>query len=316
MGAADFIRVPSWDHPDFLDSVEHRIDDAISSANSILNFVLGPVRGFVGAVLHPVIAFADLTIGWVYGVIHWAFDRVGDLASQVKNAVTFAVLEAKDYAASLVSSVVDIASGVGAAVRDLIAQAVHVVYRTVRSWVNDAIHYASAVADGARDLIARAIAAALELVTGWVHNAIAYTSRVADAVRDLIARATEATLHTVGDLLADVRGFAETVGAGAVKIAEGLIDTATRAGKAALDFVVEHVVKPIAGKLDAFIDQQWSWAVGLLHLVEDAGEWIVWVGRFAVPEAVAIWRWLSSEVGDDIGSLLSTGIAVAAPARP
>jgi phage-related protein len=136
MGAEDSIGVPTWTQPPSLSSIEDRIDSALSSANGILNFALGVVRGFVHAVLHPLFAFADLTIGWVYQVIHWVFDHISNLANQARNAVARLWQDTVSLISRSVGDVAGAVGGVTSFVTRTVETAINTLTGTVRGWVN------------------------------------------------------------------------------------------------------------------------------------------------------------------------------------
>ncbi len=298
MAADDAISVPAWTQPPTLTAIEDRIDSALSSANGILNFVLGPVRSFVHAVLHPIFAFADLTIGWVYQVVHWVFVHLQDLANDARRAVSVVWFDTGNLVTRVLGDLVGAAVGVLASARQLIDNAVNGLQRLVRGWVDDAIHYASAVADGARRLIDAAVSNLERLVRGWVDDAVHYTSRVADALRALIAQAADATLGAAQRLVADAVAVAHRLADDALAAARGLVAGVVNVAHQLVNDLWHNVVDPLVHRFESFLANEFRWAYTLLKLFEQSAEWIAWVGSHAVPEAVATYQVLR-----DLGEL-------------
>lgn len=311
MGAQDAISVPQWGHPFDLSSIETRIDSALSSANSILNFILSPVRSFVGAVLHPVIWFADVTVGWVYDVVHWVFDRVADLSNMARNAVRVAVDDAWDFAANWATDVRHWAENAIAGARALATTLAREASEAIVAARDFGVNFARTMKDEAVS-VARGLSAQVEALA---RSLIANVERVA---RDLAADATRTArslfddaVRIGGNAVAAANSAAQRLVGEAVSTARGFASEAARIAGDALDAVVRNLVKPIGDKLDGFVDGPWRWALGLLKVVEDAAEWIVWTGVNIVPELVDLFRWALDVATSDFDDLLGVGMELA-----
>lgn len=311
MAIPDAIPIVPWAHPDTLARIEDRIDSALSSSNGILNFLLAPVREFVGAVLHPVLWLADLTVGWVYDVGHWTFERGRDIAVGARNAVAGAIDLAWQFAGNFASDAISVARRELGDARSWAGGIVSDVYGWARREISDARDYAAGVARYGLDLAVAGINTARDA-------AFAFARGVEQRARDALARAFDEAMSGLDWLERHVEDVAGTLGMlvrrgieDAIGAARALAREAVDAGHAAIDNLMRHVIDPLTGELRNFIDLEWRWAMGLLHLIEDAAHWIQWVGSRIVPDAIELWQFARHVLTDDMDDLLGIGADLA-----
>lgn len=312
MGIDDLIRVPEqWPHPN-VSAVEDRIDSALSSANGILNFALGPVRGFVGAVLHPIISFADRTLDWIFGVIHWGYDHARDIAGDARRAIAAVI----DYIARETSNIAGQAFTAAVGMVSTLRREAFDAIDGLRRLVGSSVGAFSDVIQGIYD---KAMAAAQWFARLAANEAKDFARSLFNTVGQLVDQATaiarrlfDQAVDVARQLAGDVRSFAATAVEGAISFARGVLTQAIDAAKSLVDVLMRTVVAPLVGRFEDFVGQQWRWAIGLLHLIEDVGEWLLWVDRWLVHEAVATYRAIRDLADADLTELAGIGVSLGA----
>lgn len=286
------LRIPRNHYPmDRWGAIEDRIDSALSSANGILNTILSPVRSFVRDVLHPVINIADKALGFAYDLIHLLLEDAVNLAYDAGNVI----IGARDWAITVARSLVDTAQTVLTDALHNTANFLGAVIDTVRreagQLVDGAINFAKQVeadvASYARTIVANAqsfLSGVIDTVrrdaTNWFNDAKAIAAQGLSDVRQWAETGFGAVEHLVQHAYDDLRQWATT----AIKaLGDGLYDI--------YHFIRYDILDPLVGKVEDLIGAAGKDFAGLMHVLADAAEWLIFVTTHVIPEIKAAVEW-------------------------
>ena len=305
------ITIPQWaGWENWQQRAEDRINDAISSANPVLNFVLSPVRGFVDRVLHPLFGFGDFLWRWGIDVSHWVMDRISDAAWSTYFAIQGAI-----------SDVTDLAKFLTGLARGYAEQLFNDARNLATGLANDVRAFAAAGIRDVSDFANKVYWDSIAFADKLVRDAQSFTASVITTVRDSLARSITNLEGWARTALDDVTGLAWKLGAAALEFAKGvesrvtdladaLYHKALDAAESGLDLLRRDVLDPLVGAFESFIDHEWKWAFDLLQLLESAAEWIAWVGSRLVPEVVDTYQTMKAMADTDIETLARWGVAI------
>lgn len=279
------VKVPNWEyfvtHPS---AIIDRLDSALSSANGLLNFVLSPVRSFVGAVLSPLFSLADAAFGLVSDFIQSVFHKAVDLAYSAGDTIGHAVDYVSGLARGFVNDAINLLRSEAGALGLYLQGVITGVVNEARSLYAGAISFAQRVeADAtqyARDIVGAASSALSGLVDTVRRDAAAWFN---DA-KNLAAQGIQGASNLAQSLVSHAIDLAQRAVDDLRQWASIAIRDTVGAAKAAWDAVYRDVIEPVVGGFTHFLAVEWKAAKALLGVLEDAAGWIVFVTTHAVPE--------------------------------
>lgn len=279
------IRVPRNHYPmDRWGAVEDRIDSALSSANGILNVILSPVRAFVRDVLHPVINIADKALGFAY-------DLIADLLQDAINVALDAgstIIGARDWAIfvgqGLVNDLRTALTGALSATQGFLSGIINGVEAEARTLAGQATDFArrveSDVSQYARDLVTQASS----LLSGVVDTVRRDAGNWFADAKNIVAQGLSDLRQWTGTGIAAVQGFAQHAYDDLKQWATTALDALHTGFDAVIHAIRYDILDPLVGKVEDLIGAAGHDFAGIMHVLYDAAEWLVFVTTHIVPE--------------------------------
>lgn len=307
------IRIPRNHYPmDRWGSIEDRIDSALSSANGVLNFVLGPVRGFVHDVLHPIFYIADQAVGFAFDLIHSLLDD--------------AIAVARDAGTAWVSGTnwaIGIAQGLVNDLRAALTAAIDFSFGVARGLINDAqaaltaaISFSAGIARGLVEDAKSIAAQGLSDLRSWATTAV-NTARndlgalVSDA-KNLAAQGVADVRQWAGAAINAAEGFAQHAADDVRQWAADAFNVARAGLDDALHAIRYDIIDPLVGQVEALASAAGHDFAGLMHVLGDAADWLIFVTTHIIPEVKSIVEWAESIGSSSLDDLVRTGAAIGA----
>ena len=310
---SDGVRRPVWPRwQDWYGGAVRWVDDNIFGRLGGLPWPLSTAAGWVQSAFDFLAGFLDTAFGFVLGVGNWTFDQLATAIFDLARAADSAYYLAIGVAQNLVDRAL---SGIGTAA-DLLDRVYEWLWPKITGFVADAV---GALRDAAWSLFLHAIATAQQLVDdlrSWTGAGLDFVANAAHQLVDDLRSWTAAGLDFVGHaahMLFDqaVQLVHDAIDAAVHELRAGL-DFVAGAARDALDLFRRDVLDPVAGALQSFIDNEWHWAMNLLKVLEDAAEWLVWIGEHVVPEAVATYRAIRDVIDAPAADVAQWGVAIGA----
>lgn len=302
------IRIPRNHYPmDRWGAIEDRIDSALSSANGILNFVLGPVRAFVHDVLHPIFYVADQALGFAFDLIR---DLLGDAINAARDAGS-AIAAGTNWAIAQARNLVDAARADLTATFNAIGTFLGGVINGVRSDLTAAISFSAGIASGLISDAKNVAAQGLSDLRSWATSAV-------NAARNDLSGLVHGVETVAAQGLSDLRQWATTaVGAAedfASRAAADLRQWATdainlaRTGiDAALHAIRYDIIDPLVSDVERLLGAAGHDFAGIMKVLYDAAEWIVFVSTHIVPDVKSLIQGVEDLAGKSIQDVVAVG---------
>lgn len=285
--------------------LESGLDNLLSHIHGGPLGVLDLVRGVLHDVLHPFAQVGD-----------WALGTLDDLVTAAWNYAGALYQSAVSYAGQLYNAAIGFARGVLTSAIDFAAAAAANVSSWASSLFNQAVHFAQSVYDGAvsfaQAVLHSAVSFAQALGNDIVHWAQVGLNAVVSFAQTVLHDAVSFAQAAVGNVvswvqegLAAAGRFAQQLVADAVQALMHAVQLAQDIATAALGVLYRDVIAPIERDVAAIGNELFGWATPLLHVLEAAVSWVVWVTERGVPDVLGAWHFVMNADPLDIPETVS-----------